>query len=187
VDRLVHPTATGVHVDELLLHTHPDMIIVDGAVKTDLRLLIQRIKGSAPDIKIILLCHLDEAEHSRQMLGAVIDAIVLKVQPAQVWFAMIRHVMDLPELQTRRMGTAKETASTIRATGQPDQCTDADLTERERHIVKLVLEGLSNKEIAARLHLADTTVRHNLTKIFDKLGVSNRQNLLIHAHRHKIE
>ena len=58
--RLIQPTAPCVPVDELLLHDHPDIIIVDCAIKTDLRLLIQRIKGSAPDIKIILLCDLDQ-------------------------------------------------------------------------------------------------------------------------------
>ena len=62
-----------------------------------------------------------------------------------------------------------------------------DLTAREREIVKLVAEGLSNKEIAERLSMADTTVLHYLTKIFDKLGVSNRQHLLIRAHHHGVE
>ena len=189
--RLIQPTATDVNVDELLIHDSLDVIILDCQIKTDLRALIQRIKGSAPDMKIILLCDMDQTEHLRQMLGAFIDAIVLKIQPTQVWFATIRHLMDLPELPTPRMGAAKKTATTtqasVRATDQPSQRTESGITPQEREIVKLVVEGLSNKEIAARLHLADTTVRHHLTKIFDKLGVSNRQKLLIHAHRQGIE
>jgi DNA-binding NarL/FixJ family response regulator len=139
---------------------------------------------------MILLCDTDETDHLRQMLGAVIDAIVLKVQPAQVLFATIKHLMDIPAPTPPRMSTPQTTVSAtsapIVATTQTQAGKGVGLTERERHIVKLVVEGLSNKEIAARMHLADTTVRHHLTKIFDKLGVSNRQNLLIRAHRHGI-
>ena len=50
-----------------------------------------------------------------------------------------------------------------------------DLSERERRIITLVGEGRSNKEIAAYLDNADSWVRHHLTRIFDKLGVSNWQ------------
>jgi DNA-binding NarL/FixJ family response regulator len=45
----------------------------------------------------------------------------------------------------------------------------------------LVRQGLSNKDIAYRLSISDSTVRHHLTSIFDKVGVSNRQKLLVHA------
>ena len=57
------------------------------------------------------------------------------------------------------------------------------LTEREREIVQLIGQGLSNKDIADRLCISSITVRHHLTNIFDKLGVSNRQKLLLRAHQ----
>ena len=55
------------------------------------------------------------------------------------------------------------------------------LTEREREIIKLLSQGLSNKDIAHALCISDSTVRHHLTNIFDKVGVPNRQKLLVHA------
>jgi DNA-binding NarL/FixJ family response regulator len=57
------------------------------------------------------------------------------------------------------------------------------LTARERDILALIAEGLRNKEIAARLNISETTVRHHLTSIFDKLDVSDRLELAIHALR----
>jgi DNA-binding NarL/FixJ family response regulator len=57
------------------------------------------------------------------------------------------------------------------------------LTARERKIIDLVEQGLSNKEIADKLSISDSTVRHHLTSIFDKVGVPNRQKLLVHAHQ----
>jgi DNA-binding NarL/FixJ family response regulator len=56
------------------------------------------------------------------------------------------------------------------------------LTERKREVIRLVGQGLSNKDIAYRLSISDSTVRHHLTSIFGKVGVSNRQKLLVYSH-----
>jgi DNA-binding NarL/FixJ family response regulator len=50
----------------------------------------------------------------------------------------------------------------------------AGLTEREREVLAHVAGGLSNKEVAARLHLSEKTVKHYMTIIMEKLGVRNR-------------
>ncbi len=49
-----------------------------------------------------------------------------------------------------------------------------DLTEREREILELVADGMSHKEIAAKLFLSEKTVKHHMTNILQKLHVSNR-------------
>lgn len=48
------------------------------------------------------------------------------------------------------------------------------LTDREREVLQLAAEGFTDKEIAHRLGIAPDTVRHHLSSIFDKLGVTNR-------------
>ena len=60
------------------------------------------------------------------------------------------------------------------------------LSAREREVLALIGEALSNKKIADRLCITETTVRHHLTSIFAKLGVSDRLELLVYAHRHKL-
>lgn len=55
----------------------------------------------------------------------------------------------------------------------------ARLTPREREVVGLVGEGLKNKVIASRLGLSESTVRHHLTSIFEKLGVVDRLELVV--------
>ena len=57
----------------------------------------------------------------------------------------------------------------------------AKLTKREREIVTLVAEGLKNKEIAERLFISSTTVRHHLSSIFSKLQVADRLKLIVFA------
>jgi DNA-binding NarL/FixJ family response regulator len=71
---------------------------------------------------------------------------------------------------------------TVDAATPPPAWPDV-LTEREREIIRLVGQGLSNKDIAYKLSISDSTVRHHMTSIFDKVGVPNRQKLLIHTHQ----
>lgn len=60
--------------------------------------------------------------------------------------------------------------------------TDASiLSKRERDVVQGVAEGLSNREIAHRLHLTEHTVKNYLFRIFDKLGVSSRVEVVLYA------
>jgi DNA-binding NarL/FixJ family response regulator len=60
------------------------------------------------------------------------------------------------------------------------------LTPREIEIVSVVAAGLSNKEIAQTLKIADDTVKHHMTNIFDKLGVSTRLELALFAFNQKL-
>ena len=57
------------------------------------------------------------------------------------------------------------------------------LTSRELQIVSAIIEGETNKAIAQRLGLSENTVKHHLTHIFDKLGVSSRLELAVFAQR----
>jgi LuxR family maltose regulon positive regulatory protein len=57
------------------------------------------------------------------------------------------------------------------------------LTSREREVIQSLAKGFTNMQIADRLFISETTVRHHFTAIFSKLHVSNRQQLLIAAHR----
>jgi DNA-binding NarL/FixJ family response regulator len=61
------------------------------------------------------------------------------------------------------------------------------LSPRERQIVRLIAEGCTNAQIAARLHLKPQTVKNQLTAIYEKLHVKNRLELALHAVRHGLQ
>jgi DNA-binding NarL/FixJ family response regulator len=61
---------------------------------------------------------------------------------------------------------------------------DTGLTTREGEIVALVSQGLQNKQIAEKLFISHITVRHHLTSIFEKVGVSSRLELIVYAFNH---
>ena len=60
------------------------------------------------------------------------------------------------------------------------------LTDREREVIRLIGEGLKNKQIAERLSISEATVRHHLTSIFAKLDVEDRFELVVYAYRHDL-
>ena len=61
------------------------------------------------------------------------------------------------------------------------------LTSRERQIVLMVAEGLSNKDVGRRLNLSEGTVKVHMHNIFTKLGIGNRTALVAIAHRNEVE
>jgi DNA-binding NarL/FixJ family response regulator len=79
------------------------------------------------------------------------------------------------------MGLGPPFKKAIESETQPLAWPDS-LTEREQEVIRLVEEGLSNKDIAYKLSISDSTVHHHMTSIFEKVGVPNRQKLLVHAH-----
>jgi ATP/maltotriose-dependent transcriptional regulator MalT len=59
--------------------------------------------------------------------------------------------------------------------------SDGRLSRREREILQLVADGLSNKEISGKLFISDVTVKVHLRHIYEKLGVRNRMEAALHA------
>ena len=62
----------------------------------------------------------------------------------------------------------------------------AELTEREKDVIKLIGRGYKNQQIAEQLSLSESTIRHHLTSTYSKLGVASRLELLVFANSHNI-
>jgi len=189
--RLVGQAAHAGNLDEILTNEQPHIVILDTEIGGTAPDLIQKIKRVAPGVKTILLSGFDDTECTRQALASGVDGIVLKMQPSAVLIATINYLADSGREVALPIGSGQaplrlnHTPAVSTAPPQPPALTkwSDGLTEREREVVRLISEGLSNKDIADRLCISSITVRHHLTSIFDKLGVSNRQKLLIRAHQ----
>jgi len=64
--------------------------------------------------------------------------------------------------------------------------TDLGLTSRERQVIALIGAGYTNKDLARKLDISEHTAKHHLTNIFNKLGVSNRLELVLYAIDHRL-
>jgi len=69
----------------------------------------------------------------------------------------------------------------------PPRKADFGLTTRERQIVSAVVNAYQNKEIAEKFAISEKTVKHHLTNIFNKVGVSNRLELALFAVHHHLD
>jgi DNA-binding NarL/FixJ family response regulator len=181
----LHPWRTP---DGFLAESRPDVVILDLETERDAIGTITQIREAAPTCKIVILCSLRDQDRTREAFAAGVDGIVLKVQPPTVILATIEALYaptQPQEAHRERDGMVGIDLGTTSFTKKVDSDTPTTmwldaLTEREREIIRLVGQGLSNKEIAYALSISDSTVRYHMTSIFGKVGVTNRQKLLIH-------
>ncbi len=169
-----------------LTETRADVFILDLETERNALGTIKQIREAAPASKVVLLCGFEDNDRTREAFMFGIDGIILIVQPPPVVLAVIEALYAPTSQQPQReradaMGMSfGHTPAEIEP--QPLEWPET-LTKREQEIVQLVGQGLSNKDIAYTLSISDSTVRHHMTSIFDKVGVPNRQKLMVHTHR----
>lgn len=137
------------------------MPIMDGVAAT------QAIKKQNPRIQIIALTSFQEDELVQNALKAGAIGYLMKNVTARELAAAIKAAKD------GKMTLSPEAAQALVRATQQAQETDG-LTERERDVLKLMVEGLNNAEIAERLVVSLSTVKYHISNILMKLGVDNR-------------
>lgn len=147
---------------------HPNVVlmdlmmpIVDGVAATE------RIRKSHPETQVIVLTSFQEDALVRNALNAGAVGYLMKNVSATELANAIRAAHQ------GKMTLAPEAAQALfRASQEPPE-VDA-LTEREREVLSLMVDGLSNAEIAERLFVSLSTVKYHTSNILSKLGVDNR-------------
>lgn len=180
--QVVGEASDGLEVQRLALSLKPDVILMDVAMPIVDGIAATReiIRAWAEARVVILTMHAQEG-HLFQALqvGAVgyvlkssgADQVIAAVRAAAAGGAMIPpSLADKVLIEFRRMAAKLGTADEL---GQ--------LGEIEVQLLKLVAAGLSNKEIAARLSFAESTVKNRLSMLFQKLGVADRTQAAIYA------
>lgn len=159
----------------------PDIILLD--VSHDGELWVDAIPpllaAAGPQGRLLLVTAQTDPEVHRQAVQNGARGIVGKDRSPETLFKAIEKVHEGEVWIERRM-VADLVANTTAGAGD-QRARIESLTRREREVVRLVAEGLKNKQIADRLSVADVTVRHHLTSIFAKLDVADRLSLLVFA------
>ena len=155
------------------------MPVLDGVDAT------RALKGEAGAPQVIVLTTFDADEHVLQALAAGADGFLLKDTPPPEIVAAIRAVADgepmlSPSATRAVLGRIRESSTGDRS-GVARRALGT-LTERERDVALEVGHGHSNAEIAQRLHLSVPTVKAHVSRLFDKLQVTNRVQIAIVVH-----
>jgi len=186
---VIGEAGTGEETVQTVRRVHPDLLLLDISMPrmSGLDALRELQADSSPPRTIIVSGALDNANLLTAIqLGA--RGIVLKDSTTELLFeAMIcviggrawvgqTLITDLMNM-VRSLSTPAPHAPSPHAFG---------LTAREREVLSLVVEGCANKEIAQRFSVSEETIKHHLTRMFDKVGASNRLELALVATRHHL-
>jgi DNA-binding NarL/FixJ family response regulator len=145
----------------------------------------RRILASDPDARVLILTTFDLDEYIYEALSAGASGFVLKDEPPERLIAAIRTVaagdaLLSPTVTKRVIG---EFARFTRP--EPPDGFD-ELTPRERDILRLVADGLSNAEIGQELYIGETTVKTHVTHILQKLDLRDRVQAVVLVHQSRL-
>jgi DNA-binding NarL/FixJ family response regulator len=162
---------------------HIDLIVLDlNFSRHNGLVFVERYRAAAPAVPLVILTMHEDAPTLKQALACGAAGIIPKTHSARLVQRAIELVMEggvyLPPDFTRQLA-AEETG----VAGRPAEKRKEPfpMSEQQLKILGLVANGLSNKEIARKLGLASSTVKNQLTVVFDRLGVSNRTQAAISA------
>lgn len=180
---VVGEAADGAEAARLAAELDPDVILmdlrmpgVDGIAAT------RHVLASRPETKILVLTTFDDDDHLYPALAAGASGFLVKdTGPGDLVVAIRRTAAGdftlSPHLMRRLVSRAVEARP---ADSEADTVT---LTDREEDVLPLVVAGLSNQEIADRLHLSITTVKTHVANLMDKVGVRNRVQLAVYGYQ----
>lgn len=188
---VVGEAGTGAEALDLLDHVDADVVLldirmpdVDGAEAARQLLSPQRAARRAAPLRIIVLTTFGLDERARAAIDVGAAGFLLKDASPEFLVAAIRAVHA-----GSAVAAAGDLAALMGSTSVPDAppappAALATLSDRERLVFDAVVEGLSNAEIAARLFLSESTVKTHVSNVLSKLGVRDRVQLVVLAHRH---
>jgi NarL family two-component system response regulator LiaR len=178
---LVGEAANGVEALEKCAELQPDVILMDLMMPVmDGVTAIRLIRERYPATHVIALTSFSEEKLVETSLQAGAIGYLFKNVSVDELAAAIRAArVGLPTL------APEATRVLIQKTMQP-LSLGQDLTERERDVLRLLVDGLNNSEIAEQLVLSRSTVKTHVSHILEKLGVNNRLEAVTLAIRHNL-
>jgi NarL family two-component system response regulator LiaR len=157
----------------------PDVVLMDMAMPDmDGATATRAIRQQFPQVKVIVLTSFKEGDLIKNALEAGAIGYLLKDISADELARAIRAA------HTGRATLSPEVAQSLVENANQPPAPDLDLTEREREVLILMVEGLNNTQIAGRLTVSPSTIKSHVSNILSKLGVASRTEAVTLALRH---
>ncbi|MBD2530998.1 response regulator transcription factor [Nostoc flagelliforme FACHB-838] len=162
----------------------PDVVLMDVRMPVmDGRAATRIICQQYPDTKVLVLSTFDDDRYVAQSIRAGARGYLLKDMPSQELAQAIRFVYSGytqlgPGLMEKLMVNVPDPDA---VTPKPVHKELTELTPREQDVLRLIAQGLTNREIAEQLYIAEGTVKTHVTHLLSRLNLRNRSQMAIYA------
>lgn len=176
--------ADGEEAFRLACELSPDVVLMDMRMPVhDGEYGTKKIKETHPEIKVLILTTFDDEENVSKAMSGGADGYLLKEMDNAAVVSAVRmaasgmSVFGSSAAATIQRKFGKKPAPE----GIYRRQDGVNLSERELDILRLITDGCDNKEISARLYLAEGTVRNNISRMLEKLDLKDRTQLAVYA------
>jgi DNA-binding NarL/FixJ family response regulator len=182
---VIGEAASGEEALQQTAALEPDIVVMDVAMPGMNGLeATQIIKQRHPEVKVLILTQHDNREYILPLLQAGASGYVLKRSGGRDVVQAIRQVYEQGAFLEPSI--ARQLLSGYVQSEEPPESNIPHLTDREREVLRLVVSGKSNKEIASLLYISPKTVSVHRSNIMTKLDVRNSIELIRYAQRHNL-
>ena len=179
--QLVGEAESGEAAIQLCAEVSPDVILMDMVLPMmDGATATRAIRQQFPQVQVIALTSFKDGDLVKNALEAGAIAYLLKDVSADDLVRAIRAA------HAGRVTLSPEAAQALIETANQPPVPALDLTEREREVLALMVEGLNNTQIAGRLSVGPSTIKSHVSNILSKLGVTSRTEAVTLALRNRI-
>jgi DNA-binding NarL/FixJ family response regulator len=172
-------------VDSVLENPHEELVLMTADRGSSFYTAMSALKAVRPGIRIIVTGPGNRDEDVLRAVSAGAKGYVPEESSADVFKKAIREVHDGSVWMPRRvMATFIERTTTYAP--KPHGRGAPKISKREREVLRLLVAGSSNREIADKLGIIERTVKSHIAQLLRKIGVANRTALTVHAVTHSL-
>src|SRR5512143_614232 len=179
---VVGTARNGLEAVEKTLQLRPDIVLMDIRMpECDGVTATRRIKSSWPECKIIMLTTSDQEPDLLAAIQGGASGYLLKSLETEPFLTYLEGVERGEAPISRELaGMLLKAVARKEGTDKPSQA-EVELTERQLEILRLAAQGLSNKELAARLYLSEHTIKYHMGEILQRLHLKHRDQAVDYA------